>query len=60
MKFEEFKQTHKLLKVYKYIWAPIDKGYNNRTVYINVGDLTIKRKTRICPDERKIHWRKRI
>ncbi len=44
MNFEEFKKTHKLLKQYKYTWAPIDKGYNNRTVYINVGDLEVKEK----------------
>ena len=31
MKFEEFRQTHKLLKQYKYTWAPIEKGYNNWT-----------------------------
>jgi len=44
MNFEEFKQKHKLLKQYKYTWAPIDKGYNRRTIYINVGDLSIKEK----------------
>jgi len=44
MNFEEFKQTHKLLKQYKYSWSPIDKGYNRRTIYVNVGDLTIKEK----------------
>ncbi|MFH1297140.1 MAG: aldehyde ferredoxin oxidoreductase C-terminal domain-containing protein [Bacteroidota bacterium] len=41
MRFEEFKQTHKLRKQYKYTWAPIEKGYNNRTVYINVDDLKV-------------------
>ena len=44
MKFEEFKEKHKLLTTYKYAWAPIDKGYNNRTLYVNVGDRTIKEK----------------
>ena len=44
MKFTEFKVKHKLLVTYKYTWAPIDKGYNNRTLYVNVGDLTIKEK----------------
>ena len=44
MKFEEFQKTHKLIKQYPYKWAPIDKGYNDRTVYINVGDLEIKEK----------------
>ena len=32
----------KLLKTWEYTWHPIHRGYNNRTLYINVGDLTIK------------------
>ena len=44
MKFTEFKEKHKLLVTYKYTWAPIDKGYNNRTLYVNVGNNTIKEK----------------
>jgi aldehyde:ferredoxin oxidoreductase len=44
MKFEEFREKHKLLTTYKYTWAPIEKGYNNRTLYINVGDCIIKEK----------------
>jgi aldehyde:ferredoxin oxidoreductase len=44
MKFEEFKQNHKLLKEFKYTWAPIERGYNNRTLYVNVGDLSIREK----------------
>jgi len=44
MNFGDFKQKHKLLKQYKYNWFPIDKGYNRRTVCINVGDLVIKEK----------------
>jgi aldehyde:ferredoxin oxidoreductase len=44
MNFEEFVATHKLLKTFKYQWAPIDKGYNNRTLYVNVGDGAIKEK----------------
>jgi aldehyde:ferredoxin oxidoreductase len=44
MKFEEFREKHKLLTTYKYTWAPIEKGYNNRTLYINVGDRIIKEK----------------
>ena len=34
----------KLLKSWEYKWHPIYRGYNNRTLYINVGDLTIKEK----------------
>jgi aldehyde:ferredoxin oxidoreductase len=44
MKFAEFKEKHKLLATYKYTWAPINKGYNNRTLCVNVGDRTIKEK----------------
>jgi aldehyde:ferredoxin oxidoreductase len=44
MKFEEFKQQNRLLKEYKYKWAPIERGYNNRTLYVNVSDYSIKEK----------------
>lgn len=33
-----------LLKEYKYSWHPIEKGYNNRTLYINVGTGKIEEK----------------
>ncbi|MFA6949151.1 MAG: aldehyde ferredoxin oxidoreductase C-terminal domain-containing protein [Lentimicrobiaceae bacterium] len=33
-----------LLKEYTYVWAPIDRGYNNRTLYVNVGNHTIMEK----------------
>jgi aldehyde:ferredoxin oxidoreductase len=41
---KEMKAMHVLLKEYKYNAAPIDKGYNNRTLYINLSDNTIKEK----------------
>jgi aldehyde:ferredoxin oxidoreductase len=44
MNFEEFASKHKLLKSWKYTWAPIDKGYNDRTLYVNVGNCEIKEK----------------
>jgi len=44
MSFENFQNTHKLLYSYKYNWAPIVKGYNNRTLYVNVGNGEIKEK----------------
>jgi len=44
MNFEEFKQNHTLITSYKYTWAPIDKGYNNRYIYVNVSDYLIKEK----------------
>lgn len=34
----------RLLKEFKYSWAPIDKGYNNRTIYVNVGTRSIMEK----------------
>lgn len=37
-------ESLKLLKEFKYSWAPIEKGYNNRTVYVNVGELAVKEK----------------
>ncbi len=44
MSLEHFQQTHRLLKTYPYIWAPIEKGYNNRTLYVNVGTHVILEK----------------
>jgi aldehyde:ferredoxin oxidoreductase len=44
MTFEEFKKTHKLLAYYPYKWAPIEKGYNNRTLHIHVGNYTFLEK----------------
>ncbi len=41
---QEMKAKHVLLKEYKYKLAPIEKGYNNRTLYINLSDNTIKEK----------------
>jgi aldehyde:ferredoxin oxidoreductase len=38
------KNSLRLLKEFKYSWSAIEKGYNNRTVYVNVGDLTILEK----------------
>ena len=44
MSLQNFQSTHKLLYSYKYTWAPIVKGYNNRTLYVNVGTGEIKEK----------------
>ena len=44
MSLENFQSNHKLLFSYKYTWAPIEKGYNNRTLYVNVGSGEIKEK----------------
>lgn len=44
MDIQKMKAAHKLLKEWKYELRPIDKGYNNRTLYINVGSKEIKEK----------------
>ena len=35
---------HTLIKEQKYNWAPIEKGYNNRTLYVNLSTNEIKEK----------------
>lgn len=37
-------KTINLLKEYQYTWAPIERGYNNRTLYVNVGSGEINEK----------------
>ncbi|MEI6575826.1 MAG: aldehyde ferredoxin oxidoreductase C-terminal domain-containing protein [Bacteroidota bacterium] len=44
MSLADFQQKHKLLQSWKYTWKPIDKGYNNRTLYVNVGTHEILEK----------------
>ncbi|HSW68510.1 MAG TPA: aldehyde ferredoxin oxidoreductase C-terminal domain-containing protein [Bacteroidales bacterium] len=44
MNIEEISKSHKLLKQFRYEWRPIDRGYNNRTLYVNVGNLEIMEK----------------
>jgi aldehyde:ferredoxin oxidoreductase len=44
MELETAKTTMNLKKEYRYTWAPIEKGYNNRTLYVNVGDQRIEEK----------------
>jgi aldehyde:ferredoxin oxidoreductase len=44
MSLQAFTDKHKLIYSYKYSWAPIDKGYNYRTLYVNVGNGEIKEK----------------
>ncbi len=43
-KLKELIAKQKKLKDWTYQWHPIERGYNNRTLYINVGDLEIKEK----------------
>ncbi|MBN4062877.1 hypothetical protein JYT33_01585 [Alkaliphilus transvaalensis] len=44
MNIENMKNSHKLLKKYDYKLGTIDKGYTNRTLYINLDNNTIKSK----------------
>ena len=44
MNLEEIKNKHKVLKEYKYTWHPIDKGYNDRSLYVNLTNNEIKEK----------------
>ena len=44
MMLEEIKKAHNLLAEMKYELRPVDRGYANRTLYVNVGDLEIKSK----------------
>lgn len=44
MNIENIQSARKLLKEYTYSLGKIDKGYTNRTLYINVGDHTIMEK----------------
>lgn len=44
MNIEEIKNSHKLLKQFRYAWKPVEKGYNNRTLYVNLDGYEIKEK----------------
>ncbi|HQN15473.1 MAG TPA: aldehyde ferredoxin oxidoreductase C-terminal domain-containing protein [Bacteroidales bacterium] len=44
MNLQEFKSKHSLLKEWQYTLKPIEKGYNMRTLYVNVGTHEIKEK----------------
>lgn len=44
MTIAEIKAAHKKITSYDYAWWPIDKGYNNRTIYFNLSDKRIEEK----------------
>ena len=44
MNIKNMKENHKLLAEYKYELGEIDKGYTNRTLYVNISDNTINSK----------------
>ena len=41
---EEMKAAHKILNSWNYTWKALDKGYTDKTLYINVGTTEIKEK----------------
>lgn len=44
MKYEELRNKHKLLSEWSYTHTPLDKGYSDKTLYVNVGTNEIKEK----------------
>ena len=40
----EMKNAHKLLKEWSYKWTPLEKGYTDKILYVNLSDNTIKEK----------------
>ncbi len=44
MDIQKLKAEQKLLKAWSYDWHPIERGYNNRTLYINVGSNEVSEK----------------
>jgi aldehyde:ferredoxin oxidoreductase len=44
MDITKMKENHKVLAEYKYEPGQIDKGYTNRTLYVNISDNTISSK----------------
>ena len=44
MDISEIRAKHKLLKRWNYNWTALDKGYTDKTLYVNVGTPEIKEK----------------
>jgi aldehyde:ferredoxin oxidoreductase len=44
MDIQAIKAQHKLLKKWEYNWTPLDKGYTDKILYVNVGTPEIKEK----------------
>jgi len=41
---EEMKAAHRILNSWNYTWKALDKGYTDKTLYVNVGTTEIKEK----------------
>ena len=44
MQVEELKKAHKQLTSWKYDWTPLDKGYTDKILYINLSNTEVKEK----------------
>ncbi|NCA84558.1 MAG: aldehyde:ferredoxin oxidoreductase [Clostridia bacterium] len=44
MEVAELKKKHKLIKSWSYQWTPLDKGYTDKTLYLNLSANEIKEK----------------
>ncbi len=44
MEAAELKKTHKLLTEWSYNWKPVEKGYTDKILYVNVSDNRIEEK----------------
>jgi aldehyde:ferredoxin oxidoreductase len=44
MDIEGSNRNHKLIKSWDYTWTPLDKGYTDKILYVNVGTAEIKEK----------------
>ncbi|MCF8221540.1 MAG: hypothetical protein K9J25_00225 [Bacteroidales bacterium] len=44
MDIQALKEKHKLLKEFAYDWTPLEKGYTDKILYVNVGSNEIKEK----------------
>jgi aldehyde:ferredoxin oxidoreductase len=44
MDIKTFKEQHRLLNKWDYIWTPLDKGYTDKVLYVNVGTREVTAK----------------
>ncbi|MDX9947896.1 MAG: aldehyde ferredoxin oxidoreductase C-terminal domain-containing protein [Bacteroidales bacterium] len=44
MDLQQIKAKHRLLKRWDYKWTPLDKGYTDKILYVNVGETEIREK----------------
>ena len=44
MDLHQIKAQHRLLKRWDYKWTPLDKGYTDKILYVNVGETKIREK----------------